>query len=110
MTKKAHFSRFSVCQSILAWTLPEPHISTSENLHAKQKGFFSTCLRGFFEIFAQKSNFTDLVKNAKKCGTLEFQISGTGISFSGSVAVFFSFDFGVYASGLGIVGLVYVFG
>jgi hypothetical protein len=35
----------------LAWTLPEPHISTSENLHAKQKPFFSAILRSEISIF-----------------------------------------------------------
>jgi hypothetical protein len=36
----------------LAWTLPEPHISTSENLHAKQKPFFSVILRAKERLFA----------------------------------------------------------
>jgi len=36
----------------LAWTLPEPHISTSENLHAKQKPFISTNLRAEMSIFS----------------------------------------------------------
>jgi len=42
----------------LAWTLPEPHISTSENLHAKQTPIFSASLRqktAVFRIFGQGS-------------------------------------------------------
>ena len=42
----------------LAWTLPEPHISTSENLHAKQTPVFSASLRpktAVFRIFGQGS-------------------------------------------------------
>jgi hypothetical protein len=36
----------------LAWTLPEPHISTSENLHAKPKHIFSAILRGKTSFFS----------------------------------------------------------
>jgi hypothetical protein len=42
----------------LAWTLPEPHISTSENLHAKQTPVFSASLRpktAVFRIFGEGS-------------------------------------------------------
>ena len=37
--------------NILAWTLPEPHISTSENLHAKRTPVFSAILRPKMLIF-----------------------------------------------------------
>ena len=44
----------------LAWTLPEPHISTLENLHAKQKPVSSVNLRAktaLFDVFSNSANF-----------------------------------------------------
>jgi hypothetical protein len=43
----------------LAWTLPEPHISTSENLHAKPKPIFSESLRGKTTFFTRNANFAN---------------------------------------------------
>ena len=45
----------------LAWTLPEPHISTFENLHAKPKPIFSAILRGKTPFFARSENFANFL-------------------------------------------------
>jgi hypothetical protein len=65
----------------LAWTLPEPHISTSENLHAKQKGFFSNCLRGFWANFCLGVKLCGFSEKSKKTATFLLQIIGCLASF-----------------------------
>jgi len=47
----------------LAWRISGPHISTLENLHAKQEAVFSAILRAFLAFFRQKENFGDLAQN-----------------------------------------------
>ena len=45
MVKKPYFSLFSASPRGKAWRISSPHISTSENLHVKQKPVFSVLLR-----------------------------------------------------------------
>jgi hypothetical protein len=45
MAKKPYFSLFKASPRANAWRISWPHISTSENLHAKQKPVFSVILR-----------------------------------------------------------------
>ena len=51
MPKKPQLCLYYFWLNRLAWTISEPHISTSENLHAKQKPFFSAILRAENKIF-----------------------------------------------------------
>ena len=46
----------------LVWTLPEPHISTFENLHAKQIHVFSASLREKTPFFDKMNNFVILAQ------------------------------------------------
>ena len=65
MAKNLQLCLKCLCLNQLAWTLPEPHISTSENLHAKQKRFFSAILRAetsFFYFFWVLANFAIIRK------------------------------------------------
>jgi hypothetical protein len=59
MPKKPHFSHFSTTAKALAWRISEPHISTPENLHAKQKPIFSLRLRAFHNFCKENRNFAD---------------------------------------------------
>ena len=51
MLKRAQFNGFRYPLGDVAWGISGPHISTSENLHTKQKPVFSTSLRPFTLIF-----------------------------------------------------------
>jgi hypothetical protein len=63
--KQARFSHIRCPLETLAWTISEPHISTYENLHAKQKPISSRYLRGFLPIFGNFGNFGDLLKKER---------------------------------------------
>jgi hypothetical protein len=60
MQKKLQFSRFDMGISAKAWRISCPHISTSENLHAKRKPVFSAYLRAFEPVFSELANFGNL--------------------------------------------------
>ena len=47
MAKKPYFSLFGATHRANAWRISSPHISTCENLHARQKPVFSIVLRAF---------------------------------------------------------------
>jgi hypothetical protein len=77
----------------LAWTLPEPHISTSENLHAKQTPVFSASLRpktAVFRIFGQGNKLWRF--SAKILGA---EILAVGGRLGDLFLCFMSEDFGV---------------
>jgi hypothetical protein len=51
MAKELCFSLISFPPTALAWGISWPHISTCENLHARQKHLFSGGLRVFQSVF-----------------------------------------------------------
>jgi hypothetical protein len=57
MQKRPWFSRFASSPRDVAWGISWPHISTLENLHAKQNPLFSMHLRVFTNFFTCLRNF-----------------------------------------------------
>ena len=74
--KEPQFSLISRSLRDKVWGISSPHISTYENLHAKQKPLFSVALRGFSYFFVAQMKL-GCFPTKLKCG-LNFAIQLAG--------------------------------